>query len=412
LSSVIVKAEPKTVMKRQIWTGARAVAEAVRMADVDVIAAYPIRPYTGIMNSLATMIAGGEFHAEYVVCDSEHSQFEVVKHASAVGARTFVGSSGTGLVYGAEAVVVTALGQLPVVGVVGCRALDDPGNFGMEWNDALMFRDIGWLMSWAKDPQEALDMVLVAYRISENPSVMLPHFVALDGATITHVASPVTTPAKEHVAEFLPPYKPRNPLDPRAEPISKAMHIAPSLIGPEQRKGVDAAMKKAKEEVIPEAWRLWADLTGRRYPPFLEAKHLEDSECVLLTMGAYSKDIDYVIERQRRRNRKIGSVRLRYFRPFPDDELREMLKGVKAVGVVDFSYSLGSPHHGSVLYNEVRAALYDLKDRPLAMSFIFAGGREMTISELEGACEALTQTARSGRIEKPVRWPTIRGEDV
>jgi pyruvate ferredoxin oxidoreductase alpha subunit len=109
----------KAVQKRRVWTGARSVAEAVKLADVDVIAAYPIRPYTGIMNALATMIAGGDFYAEYLVCDSEHSQFEVVKHASAVGARTFVGSSGTGLIYGSEAVIVTALGQLPVVGIVG-----------------------------------------------------------------------------------------------------------------------------------------------------------------------------------------------------------------------------------------------------------------------------------------------------
>ncbi|MGD0805116.1 MAG: pyruvate ferredoxin oxidoreductase [Candidatus Bathyarchaeia archaeon] len=402
----------KAVQKRRVWTGARSVAEAVKLADVDVIAAYPIRPYTGIMNALATMIAGGDFYAEYLVCDSEHSQFEVVKHASAVGARTFVGSSGTGLVYGAEAAVVTALGQLPVVGIVGCRSLDDPGNFGMEWNDAFMFRDVGWLMEWSKDPQEALEMTLVAYRIAEDPRVLLPHFVALDGAAITHVASPVTPPTKEQVAKFLPPYKPLHPLDPAYESVSKAMHIAPSLIGPEQRKSIDAAMKRAKNIVIPEAWKAWGDTIGREYPPFFEGTQMEDADYAILSMGAYSRNVEYVVERMRESGVKVGSLRLKYLRPFPTEELVKALDGVKGIGVVDFSYSFGSPGNGSVLYNDVRAAFYEAEQRPLIMDYIFAGGREMTIPELEKSIQALIESVRKGRVDKPVRWVTVRGEDV
>jgi len=413
VNATIQKIEMKAAIKKQMWTGARAIAEAVRMADVDVIAAYPIRPYTGIMNALASMIAKGEFQAEYIVCDSEHSQFEAVKHASAVGARTFVGSSGTGLIYGTEAAIVTALGQLPVVGVVGCRALDDPGNFGMEWNDALLFRDVGWIMAWARDPQEALDMILAAYRTAEDPKVLLPHFIALDGAAITHVASPVLPPDKQHVEEFLPPYKPLHPLDPKSDSISKAMHVAPSLIGPEQRKVLDVAMKRAKNEVIPQAWKLWGDLTGRRYPAFMDAKDLADAECVLLTMGAYSKNLEYVVEKYRGKNIKLGSIRLRYFRPFPAEELKEAVKDTKAIGIVDFSYSLGSPSYGSILYNEVKAALYDMDTRPLIMDFIFAGGREMTIPDLDQATNLLIGAAKTGKnAERPVRWMTVRGEDI
>ena len=401
----------KAVQKRRVWTGARSVAEAVKLADVDVIAAYPIRPYTGIMNALATMIAGGDFYAEYLVCDSEHSQFEVVKHASAVGARTFVGSSGTGLVYGAEAAVVTSLGQLPVVGIVGCRSLDDPGNFGMEWNDTFMFRDVGWLMEWSKDPQEALEMTLVAYRIAEDQRVQLPHFVALDGAVITHVASPVSPPTKEQVTRFLPPYKPLHPVDPAYEAVSKAMHIAPSLIGPEQRRSLDAAMKRAKNIVIPEAWKAWGDLMGRECSPFFEETRMEDAEYAILSMGAYSRNVDYLVERMRESGVKIGSLRLKYLRPFPTEELGKALEGVKGVGVVDFSYSLGSPGNGSVLYNEVRAALYEAKQRPLIMDYIFAGGREMTLQELEASVKELIEAVRVGHLDKPVRWVTVRGEN-
>jgi len=405
------KTVSRLVLKKHVWTGSRAIAEAVKLADVDVIAAYPIRPYTGVMNSLAKMIADGEFKAELIVADSEHSQFEVAKHASAVGARTFVGSSGVGLSYAAEAIVVTAMGQLPVVALAGCRALDDPGNFGMEWNDILMYRDTGWLMSWAKDPQEALDMTLVAYRVSEDHRVLLPHFVAVDGATITHISTPIEPPIKEQVTEFLSPYKPLYPLDPTCGPITKAQHIAPSLIGPEQRKLVDVAMKSAKE-VIREAWDAYSRYVGRRYPPFMETVSMEDAEIALVSMGAYTKDAVYIASKLRKEGIKVGVVSVRYFRSFPAQELRETLKEVKAVGVLDFSYSYGSPDSTGVLFNEVRSTLYENDTRPLLTDFMFVGGREPSVTHFEACVRLLQRSIEKGKVEKQVRWLTLRGEDA
>jgi pyruvate ferredoxin oxidoreductase alpha subunit len=399
----------KEVPKKKVWTGARAMSEAVKIADVDVIAAYPIRPYTGIMNSLADMIAGGEFKAEIVVADSEHSQFEIVKHASAVGARTFAGSSGVGLAFGAEAIVVTALGQLPVVAVAGCRALDDPGNFGMEWNDVLMFRDAGWLVSWAKDPQEALDMTLVAYRTAEDRRVLLPHFITVDGAVITHISTPVEPPAKESVTDFLPPYKPPYPLDPAYGPITKAEHIAPSLIGPEQRKRIDAAMKSSKE-VIKGAWRDYEHYVGRKYEPFIEKTMMDDADIVLIGMGAYTKDAIHAAKKLRENGIKAGVLRLRYWRPFPYEELRDAVKGIKAAGVLDFSYSYGSPYHGGALYNEVRSALYGSTNVPIA-GFVLAGGREPAVKNFEKAIDTVNDAAR-GKEFKNISWLTVRGEDI
>jgi len=401
----------KTLPKKHMWTGTRAIAEAVRLADVDVIAAYPIRPYTGVMNSLAKMLADGEFTAEMIGADSEHSQFEIAKHASAVGARTFVGSSGVGLAYAAEPIIVTALGQLPVVAVAGCRALDDPGNFGMEWNDVLTFRDHGWLMSWAKDPQEALDMTLVAYRVSEDRRVLLPHFVAVDGAAITHISTPVEPPGKDEVARFLPPYRPQYPLDPAYGPVTKAQHIAPSLIGPELRKVVDNAMAKASE-VIEEAWKAYARFVGREYPPFVESKYMEDAEIAIVTMGAYAKDAIHVAEKLREQGVKVGVLRIRYFRPFPTQELVEALKEVRAIGVVDFSYSFGSTGSSSVLFNEVKSTLYDNRSRPLLLDFMFVGGREPSVEHFEQVIKLLQQSAEKTTAEKHVWWPTLRSENL
>jgi pyruvate ferredoxin oxidoreductase alpha subunit len=401
----VMKLLPKSCM----WTGTRAIAEAVKLADVDVIAAYPIRPYTGVMNSLAKMLADGEFSAEIIGADSEHSQFEIAKHASAVGARTFVGSSGVGLAYASEPIIVTALGQLPVVAMAGCRSLDDPGNFGMEWNDVLSFRDQGWLMSWAKDAQEALDMTLAAYRVSEDERVLLPSFVAVDGAAITHISAPVEPPNANGVARFLPPYKPAHPLDPIYGPVTKAQHIAPSLIGPELRKVIDNAMSNATK-VIEETWESYADTVGRKYPPFVETSHVEDAEIILVTMGAYAKDAMHVAAKLREQGIRIGVVRLRYFRPFPQKQLVEILKKTKAVGVFDFSYSFGSADSSSILFNEIRSALYDCDPHPSLLDFMFVGGREPSIEHFEQAAKVLQKSSQKKKMERHVWWPTLRGE--
>ena len=192
----------------------------------------------------------------------------------------------------------------------------------------------------------------------------------------------------------------------------RAMHVSPSLIGPEQRKVLDVAMKRAQDKVIPEAWKMWSNLTDRHYPLFIETMYVDDADYILVTMGAYSKDVEYVVKKLRRKKVKIGSIRLRYFRPFPTEELRKAVECVKAVGVVDFSFSLGSPDHGSTLFNEIKSALYNAGNRPILMDFIFSGGRETTITELEKVAGLLMEAVKVGKAEKPVRWLTVRGEDI
>src|SRR5574341_630762 len=170
------------------------------------MAAYPIRPYDGVMQAAAKLIANGKMDVEYIVADGEHSQFEIVKHASAVGSRVFVGSSGVGWFYAFEAIAVTAGLRLPVVAIVGNRALDDPGAFGVEHNDALAVRDLGWQLVWVDNAQEALDTALIAYRVAEDRRVFLPCAIACDGAFLTHSQALVKIPSQEKVKSFLPRY--------------------------------------------------------------------------------------------------------------------------------------------------------------------------------------------------------------
>src|ERR1700716_3344645 len=189
-----------------LLTGSEAIAHALRLADVDIVAAYPIRPYDAVMQAVATMIANGKMDCEYIVAEGEHSQFELVKHASAVGARSFVGSSGVGWFYAFEAIAVTAGLRLPVVANVGNRALDDPGAFGVEHNDALAVRDLGWQLVWVDSAQEALDVALMAYKVAEDRRVFLPLAISCDGAFLTHSQGIVKIPSREKVDSFLPRY--------------------------------------------------------------------------------------------------------------------------------------------------------------------------------------------------------------
>src|SRR6476659_7460384 len=197
--------QPSDVETEQLATGCEAIAEAIRLADVDVIAAYPIRPYDGVMQAVAKLLADGQMDAEYIVADGEHSQFEIVKHACAVGSRVFVGSSGVGWFYAFEAIAVTAGLRLPVVAIVGNRALDDPGAFGVEHNDALAVRDLGWMLAWVDSAQEALDTSLLAWRIAVDRRILLPCALCCATAFFTHSLLMVETANPEKVKEFLPP---------------------------------------------------------------------------------------------------------------------------------------------------------------------------------------------------------------
>ena len=198
--------EKKSVEKTALITGSEAIAVACQLADVDVITAYPIRPYDTVMQYIAKLVSNGEMDCEYIVAEGEHSQFEIVKHASAVGARVFCGSSGVGWMYAMEALTVTPALRIPMVCMVGNRALDDPGAFGTEHNDALTVRDLGWMLNWVDSGQEALDTTLIAYRVAEDRRIFLPCAISCDGAFLTHSQSLVKIPSQEKVNEFLPRY--------------------------------------------------------------------------------------------------------------------------------------------------------------------------------------------------------------
>jgi len=407
----MIAEEPKikNVYEREdLLTGCQAVSQAVRLADVDVIAAYPIRPYTEVMDALSKIIADGELDAEYIIADSEHSQFEIVKHASSVNARAFAGSSGTGWCYGFEALVVTATDRLPVLFLVGNRALDDPGAFGVEHNDAMAVRDMGWLLAWVTTPQEALEHVLIGYRVAEDKRVRMPMALAMDGAFLTHSQHMVKIPTREAVRQFLPPYDLGDGRLHPDNPISIAPQVNEDWVMELRRQNWDAARRA--RGVIKEAYGEFNAVFGERYStPFFTEFMTDDADTVLIGLGTVCAPGRTACRRLREKGEKVGFVSLRWFRPFPTIELRESLKRFKAVGVIDRDFAHGSPDDSGILMHEVRSALYPLKNRPAITNIITGlGGRDVSIDDCIRMYEIAQKSKTDDKLDNFVTWIGVR----
>jgi pyruvate ferredoxin oxidoreductase alpha subunit len=395
--------------KEMLISGCAAIAHALRLASIDVVTAYPIRPYDTVMQAVAKHIANGDLDAEYIVASSEHDQFEIVKHASAVSARVFCGSSGVGWMYAMEALAVTPALRLPLVALVGNRALDDPGAFGCEHNDALSVRDLGWMLTWVDNAQEALDTALIVYRVAEDHRVFLPCAIGADGAFLTHSEALVRVPPQEQVDRFLPKYDRGDKMLHPDNPITVAPQANEDWVM-EIRKQNDEAMRRAPG-VIREAYADFHTIFGRQGGnPFVEEYMTEDADVLLFGQGTVSMSVKVAVRKLRAAGHRVGFVRLKWLRPFPTQEVQDALRRAKAVGIIDRDYSFGSPNHGAVLYNEVRSALFDLEPRPKVLSFICGlGGREVTLDNVTEMSEILLKVARTGRVEQPNYWIGVRG---
>ena len=401
-------AEQFATEKEELISGSEAIAIACALADVDVITAYPIRPYDTVMQYVSKLKADGILDCEFIVAESEHSQFEIVKHASAVGARTFCGSSGVGWFYAFEAITVTAGLRLPVVAMVGNRALDDPGAFGVEHNDAMAVRDLGWMLYWVATAQEALDIALMAWRIAEESEVFLPFAISCDGSFLTHSQAIVNVPTHDQVQNFLPAYD-RGKLQLHPDnPITIAPQVNEDWLM-EIRKQTDQAMRNSVG-VIKKVHEEFRTTFGRGDPsPFIEEYMMEDAEIVLVGMGTLALPVRVALRRMREAGKKVGFLRVKYFRPFPADEIRQVLSQCKAVGVIDRDYSYGSPSFGGVLFHELRSALYPLERRPHVLNFIAGlGGREVLVRDVDDIVDIVQQAIDTGTVDQDTTWIGVR----
>ena len=407
--TVPVKEQKKIVEKEALITGAEAIAVACKLANVDVVTAYPIRPYDTVMQYMSQLVADGELDCEFIVADSENSQFEIVKHASVCGARVFCGSSGIGWMYAMEVLTVTPSLRVPMVALVGNRALDDPGAFGVEHNDALAVRDLGWNLVWVDTAQEALDTALIAYRFAEDRRVFVPVAISCDGAFLTHSQALVQIPAQEQVNKFLPRYDRGDLLVHPDNVISVAPQANEDWVMEMRRQNY--AVTERAPEILKQVYAEFERVFGRKYGnPFFEEFETQDAEIVLFGMGTLSTPVKVAIRKLREHGKKVGFVRLRWFRPFAGAEIAKALERFKAIAVIDRDLSLGSPDLSGVLATELRSAMYThASTRPPVLDFIGGlGGREVTVTDVEKIVET-TFLAASGKPQPLTQWIGLRG---
>jgi pyruvate ferredoxin oxidoreductase alpha subunit/oxalate oxidoreductase subunit alpha len=399
---VAIKAAQQATKKVVRISGCSAAAWGAKYADVDVITAYPIRPYTAIMMTLAQMIANGELDAEYIHADGEHAQLSAALGAGSAGARAYTGSSGVGVTFAYELYSFVSGARVPIQMAIADRTLDPPGDFGSEHTDALCTRDMGWLMGWAATPQEVFDKTLMAYRMGEDHRVLLPQMVCQDGYFVSHISGEVELPDSEQVEAFLPPYKLPYALDPR-RPVSHGAQIMP-----EQGPPLQLSRARAMEDAVPvmrEVTDSFGEIFGRRYPHFIEGYRLDDAEIAFFVQGAHATTAKSAVDHLRDQGVKIGLARLLWFRPFPTDDAQQLLSHLKAVGVVETNLGLGGATSGGVLSLDLATALYSLKERPLLTSFMAGmGGEAVPTHEFQWMAEKLQKAAREGRVEKMAHW--------
>jgi pyruvate ferredoxin oxidoreductase alpha subunit len=358
--------------KRVVLEASHAVAEAVKMADVDVVAAYPITPQTHIPERLAEMVAEGELDAAYIPVESEHSAMSSVLGAASVGARAFTTTAGQGLELMHEAVYVAASHRYPIVMAVCNRALSSPISIWCDHSDVMSCRDTGWIQVFCQNNQESFDMTLWAFRVGEDPGVMFPVMVNLDGFTLSHVTEPLLLPEQAEVDRFLPRYEYRLALRPEA-PTSHGGFGLPEIYT-EVKFSQEVALR-ASRTILDKGWKEFADIFGREYKA-VETYRADGAKTLLVTMGSLGETAKMVVDGKREKGEAVGHLNLRLWRPFPFADFREAVKGVDTLAVLDRCMSFGGP--GGPLCSELRAALYDMDKRPKVVGFIGGlGGREV-----------------------------------
>jgi pyruvate ferredoxin oxidoreductase alpha subunit len=370
-----------------------AAADAVKMANVDVVAAYPITPQTHIVEHLSELVANGELDAEFIPVESEHSAMSVCCGSSAIGARTFTCTSSQGLALMNEIVFIAASLRLPIVMILANRSLSGPLSIWNDHTDVMSVRDCGWIQVFTETGQEVFDHVLWAFRVAESRKVSMPVIINMDGFILTHVIEPIEYWDEDQVKKYLPDFDPLNALNPD-KPTSVGAFGMPGIYT-EAKVAQNDALLKSKPEILA-AWQALGDLTGRYYNP-VETYKTEDAETVFITMGSIGETVSIAVDELRDQGQKAGLIKLRLWRPFPFEELRQAAQGVKRMIVIDRAVSYGGP--GGPVASEIRSSFYMEDNMPAVTNFICGlAGRDVTpqdyIAMYERSAAMVKGTAR------------------
>ncbi|WP_297516349.1 pyruvate synthase subunit PorA [Thermococcus sp.] len=389
----------RTVMKAN-----EAAAWAAKLAKPKVIAAFPITPSTLVPEKISEFVANGELDAEFIKVESEHSAISACVGASAAGVRTFTATASQGLALMHEVLFIAAGMRLPIVMAIGNRSLSAPINIWNDWQDSISERDTGWLQFYAENNQEALDLILIAYKVAEDERVLLPAMVGFDAFILTHTVEPVEIPDQELVDEFLGEYEPKHAyVDPK-RPITQGTLAFPAHYM-EARYTVWEANENARK-VIDEAFAEFEKKFGRKYQK-IEEYRTDDAEIIFVTMGSLAGTVKEYVDHLREKGIKVGAAKLTVYRPFPIEEVRALAKKAKVLALLEKNVTFSV---GGALFQDFSRALINEKEKPIIIDYILGlGGRDVTFQNLDEAL-AIAQKALNGEEFEEVNWIGLRKE--
>lgn len=379
--------------KYKALSGGQAVAVAMKQINPDVVAAYPITPQTPIIETFAQFVADGKVDTELIDVESEHSALSAVVGASAAGARAMTATASQGLALMAEIVYVASGSRLPIVMAIANRALSAPINIHCDHTDSMFLRDAGWIQIYSENAQEAYDNMLIALKVAENKDVLTPAMVMQDGFITSHSVQNVKILDDKTVKKFVGKYDPIYPLLDIKKPVS---------IGPLdlfdyffEHKYQQAEALENSKRIIKQVDKEFYDLTGRKYG-FIEKYKTNDADHIIVALSSTCGTAKMTVDALRKKGKKVGLLKIRVVRPFPNEEISKALANAKSVAVLDRSTSYGNY---SPIFTETRSALYNLNKKPALYNFVYGiGGRNIGIDDIEKVFLDLIKGSISDRI--------------
>jgi len=391
------------VVQKIVDTANHLAGYAAKAAGVKVVAAYPITPQTSVVEKIADLVESGEMDAEFIRVESEHSAMVACIGAAATGVRTFTATSAHGLALMHEALHWASGSRLPIVMAVVNRAMGAPWSIWPDMSDSLSQRDTGWIQFYCADNQEVFDTILQAYKLCEDERVFLPAMVCLEGFILSHTYAPAEIPDQAKIDDFLPEYKSGWVLDVN-KPFSHANLVSPEWYM-EFRYMIQEAMENAKR-LIPQIDKEYGKRFGHEYGGLVEKYRCDGADLVLLTMGTMGSDAKLAVDKLRKEGLKVGSARVRVFRPFPVEEIVKLAACSRMLVTMDRHISFGME---GFLGSEVKASVYGQEDRPLFAGFIAGlGGRDVTAETIEKVAKKSLKMLNAGRVEKETEWVDLR----
>ncbi|MBN2457859.1 pyruvate ferredoxin oxidoreductase [Candidatus Woesearchaeota archaeon] len=387
-------------MKKTAMTGTEAVANAMRQIDPDVVPAYPITPQTEIMHGYAKFLSDGKVTGELIRVESEHSAMSASVGASCAGARVMTATAANGLALMWEIVYIAASMRLPIVMSVVNRALSGPINIHCDHSDSMGCRDSGWIQMYAENNQEAYENAILGMRLAEK--ARLPVMSCLDGFITSHAVEPVTLFEDQSVKDFIGEHIPDHPLLDTDNPTTHGPLDLFDYYFEHKRKqsqGMFDAKSLFKEVAAEYNQRFGRDIKE------LEEYSMDDAETVIVALSSTCGTAKVVVDSLREQGKKVGLLKLRLFRPFPMNEIKEALKSRKVIAVLDRVESFGA--FGGPLFSEIRSALYE-SGSPKIVNYIYGlGGREIDTKMIERVYEEI-ESYKNKEIEEYIKYLGVR----